>query len=453
MRSVLQIVLVLGVIVASIFGITFVNQYKVTKEDEGKGGVGPNKGPEMNLIFPVKKVEWDPESAGEREGHREGYLDFWFESRKNLPVELGLYFKNCKCTKLEVCVLPKETAKQYRHRLLAEVALPILRSSGGLLDWIGQTAIEFHLTRSSPVGKLQWQALEENHPVTVPPLQAGLLRMNWDGKSESAERLTVEIWSQQQGEGTQFRQMERLELPVKFVSAIRVHQPTPRMDDLYPEKQAETTFVCWSSTRAAFSLTAQEKRNDPCFTCSWTPLDDKQCALLAETVKARVWCGYEVKVQVHERLPNKAQLDLGPFLRQIALTSDVTAEPTIAYLGGVVRGEVAIGTPEDKDRIDLRTFRSDRGTNKTITVWTERPGLELDCDNLTVEPGELGYLKSHIQLKKKEGTGGQSRWELSVKIPPDRVSGKLPDHSAIFIKIQGTQRQIRVPIIGNAYRL
>src|SRR5207247_1488737 len=144
----------------------------------------------------------------------------------------------------------------------------------------------------------------------------------WDNsKKEGAERLLAEIWTQRVGGGP--RTGDRLQLPIKFVSSIRIHQPTPRLDDLYPEKTGEIMFVCWSATRAAFSLNAHEKNHDPCFICSWTPLDDQQCAQLSETLKARVWCGYQVKVQVHERLANKGQLDLGPFLRQIILDSDM----------------------------------------------------------------------------------------------------------------------------------
>src|SRR5947209_6771332 len=95
MRSMLQIVLVLVVIMGSVFGLTFINQYKVeTEEPPIKGMVDPSPDAGVNLILPVKIVEWDPESAGEREVHKEGHWDFWFENRKDVAVEMGLQAKS-----------------------------------------------------------------------------------------------------------------------------------------------------------------------------------------------------------------------------------------------------------------------------------------------------------------------------------------------------------------------
>src|SRR5262249_37214965 len=139
----------------------------------------PPSGAEASLVLPVKSVEWDPESAGEREVNKEGHWDFWFDNRKEQPVELGLKAKNCKCTKLEVCVLPSEQVKLYRQRLLAEDALPILRAHAGALDWIVQAALELQQTHLSPVGRLSWHPLvEEGRAAVVPPAHSGLLRMN-----------------------------------------------------------------------------------------------------------------------------------------------------------------------------------------------------------------------------------------------------------------------------------
>src|SRR5207245_6900724 len=87
--------------------------------------------------------------------------------------------------------------------------------------------------------------------------------------------------------------------------------------------------------------------------------------------------GYAVRVTVRERLSDAVQMELGPFVRRITLTSDPEIEPAQVVVTGVVRGDVTVGTEDDKGRIALGFFPARNGITKNVRLIAHRPGLEL----------------------------------------------------------------------------
>jgi len=122
---------------------------------------------------------------------------------------------------------------------------------------------------------------------------------------------------------------------------------------------------------------------------------------------------------------------------------------------GEVRGELVVGAPEDRGRIDLKTFRASNGISKTIAVLAQQPNLELDTKDIGVYPENL-QANMRLRLEKLKPIGGEqrNRWYLHVTLSPGFPPGKLPDGSALFLRIAGSNppRQIRIPMGGMAYQ-
>jgi hypothetical protein len=178
------------------------------------------------------------------------------------------------------------------------------------------------------------------------------------------------------------------------------------------------------------------------------PLNDAERDQLAKQQESRVLCGYRVDVTVHERISDRVQLELGPFLRRLQLATDLMEEPIGPLLSGVVRGEVQVGTPEDNDRIDLKSFPAEQGTRKQVPIITE-PGTDLIGEAIECDPD---FLKVQLVQRQPAKDGNGASWALQVEVPPGRAFGTLPLQSAIYLQLRGNPpRRIRIPVVGNAY--
>jgi hypothetical protein len=306
--------------------------------------------------------------------------------------------------------------------------------------------------------ELQWHELHRENKkdagttVTVAPQASGLVRLGWQAKTTGDERLSADLWAQAQKGSASPRSYQKLEVPVMIVPAFLVDPPVLQVDDLSPREKKEVEFWCFSGTRAWFALQAEvlnrEKAPDPCFSSTWRPLTWEEREQLAERLKTRVLFGYRIHVDINERLNETVQLDLGPFRRRITLTSDPGLEPQGPAIMGTVRGEVSVGSPEDKERIDLKSFRADLGKRVHVSITTD-PGVDLQTQNIEFEPE---FLKVDLKkVKEPKGSIG-AIWDLAVEVPPNRAAGPMPLGSAVFLKtVSKTPRRIRIPINGNAY--
>lgn len=433
MKPVSQIVLAIAAVVALVAGITFVKQYQVGDGSAAQvTATNPAKtagaSAEVKLNFPVTKWEWNPPADGQFEQRSKGSRDFWFQNDNAVPVELGLKSKSCKCSEASVCILPPDEAKRYR-------ALAASKE--------GASAI-----------KLNPQPLEidEVKGVKVRPGEGGVVRLSWEDKKEPSEQdraelLVVEVWVQAAGGGP--KTVNRLELPVTYVPALRITPLVQHVGDLNLGDERTAEFKCWSSTRPNFFLTARERSGDPCFTCSCTALTDAARKDLETATNSHVRHGYLVRVGVHERISDAVQMELGPFGRRIDLKSDPGIEAASVLVTGVVRGDVTVGTEDDKGRIMLGFFPAKNGITKTVKLTSHRPGLDVRVERVEPEGNPLKVKSlSKVELPLP---GGRIRWELTIEVPRGSLSGALPDHSAVRLAIPGNPpRYIRIPVVGDA---
>jgi len=336
--------------------------------------------------------------------------------------------------------------------------LPMMTAAAGkdALSFVTQVQVAEQLLPGALGFSMKWQQLEKDDSRTkaimVPEKTVGLIRLSWEPKKPNTERLSAEIWCQAMGSKPSPPAFPRLEVQITVVPPLLASPGEQDAGELYPGGTVQAEFLCFSPTRAELPVTAtvlnRFDKPDPCFTCTLTPLTEADKLNISREMLSRVLCGYRVHVQIRERLSDAEQMDLGPFRRTLVLESNGVKELASPTLTGVVRGDVTVGSEDDKDRIRLASFPAALGKSRTVILTADRPAVRLSPEDIEVEPE---FLKA--ELKSLAPLEGRSRWELKVTVPAGRASGILPQHSAVYLKVQDNPpRRIRIPVTGNAYQ-
>src|SRR5690349_2690198 len=110
MKSLIQAVALIAVLVLGVFGLTFLTQYTPRKPVESSGARPDQKpGNVMPLRVPEKIAVWDtadPSYAAEVEKGTKGYYDFWPSNPHDKPLTLSLISKSCTCADVRIALLP-----------------------------------------------------------------------------------------------------------------------------------------------------------------------------------------------------------------------------------------------------------------------------------------------------------------------------------------------------------
>jgi hypothetical protein len=468
MRSQLQTFIFLTVLVALVGGVTFLRNWTTTKTTDteaasekvlvdttGNAAKEPAKTPDndtrVNIPGPVVN-DGRLSSYPEFEFHGETHFDFWFDSPYGQAIDLGLRSKSCKCSKIEAIPLSAEEVKVIREQLPASLAGQVAMASAGIMPFLGSAAAT-NATSGRVLGmKDRWFTLlpGEDNGVLVPPNGGGFVRINVEGRAKGPLRLVIKVWAQSHGSTLTRGPDLSMDVPVVVVQPLRVTPEAQTVAFLTPNSKSETEFFCWSSTRAGFSLKAIEQSHDPCLECEVESLTGSEFRRIAEWLHKDVvqlyttpLTIYRVHVTVHERVSGK-QMDLGPFFREIVLQSDQPdCDPLAVTVQGIVRGDIDLGTGEDRDQIKLQSFASSKGTQASFPIRVRQPGVRLELES--VSPS---FVIAKLVEKPPEGAGN---YELQLEIPPNRATGKLPKESAVFLKtLTDPPRRVRIPIIGQA---
>jgi hypothetical protein len=119
-------------------------------------------------------------------------------------------------------------------------------------------------------------------------------------------------------------------------------------------------------------------------------------------------------------------------------------------VGGVVRGDVTVGSESDNGRIVLGTIRASTGYNKVVKISSPLPDLTLQVER--IDPPD-SFVKVKSLKPARQSSAGGSHWELAVEVPRDVPTGKIPDHTAVILQIPGSlPRHIRIPVTGMVYQ-
>jgi hypothetical protein len=448
MKSGVQTLLIIVVFVCIIGGLSFIrNQVRSPPPAEPSANEEPDIGvSEARVEFPLTVVSGVPEY----ELHGAGKYEFWFQNPNSEAIELGLKSKSCKCSKIEIIGLTPEEAKTIRQRLPTAAIAQVLAGTSGFLSMISISAA----ANTDLCGFFnqpdRWQPLvpgDDKKVARVPGDGAGYVRFHWEGRAQGPIRLTAQVWAQLEGKPLTRGSETSLEIPIIIVRAIRVYPERTTVQDLGPNQARSAACYVWSSTRAGFSLSAQEDKEDPCVVCTAEYLTGEEFQEAAELLakqesNTHPLSIYRVNVLLNERVPGK-QMDLGPFVHEVQLKPDQEDLEKLAFsIGGTVRGDIQVGGSDDRDRIVLRTFSFEKGVTQHMAVDTAQPGTEVVLDSWSPK-----YL--NVELVKQQKGDAASHWDLVVTVPPHRGAGALPKDSHIMLKtLDSPPRRIRIPIIG-----
>ncbi len=456
MKSLVQTVGLLLVLAAVVSVITFMLHYT---NNPVTPPVGTGKTAETTaaavpqLTWPAKVMGWPPGEGDEFEINMEGSFPFWFWNAEKEDVGLSLQNRSCRvCSRVEMCFLAPDEARNFlvwyatSHLLNGAVQQPFQAPYPFLA---GMMAVEHATVARFAKASYPWQELKESgDPVSVPPGAVGMVRLVWKGDKESPQRLGADFWTQSAARAGGPRAPTRLEVVLSFVPPVRIFPPVATLADLNPRETAEAEFLCWSATREHFTLEQKPDTLHPCFETTIRPATPEDRRKWAE-LKSQIRSGYVVTVKVHERRSDKQQLDLGPIRRKIELVASPDLGTLVAGVTGQVRGEVRLEGSPEKDRLALQGFSAKKEATRTFVLVSEQPGVELDSA-VVIEPPKMGFLSVTL-VKHKESRGGSTLWDLTVKVPPNKVSGPLPRDTAVILRILGdSPRRIRIPVSGIA---
>jgi hypothetical protein len=504
MKSLLQTLGAIVAVVALVAGITFVSQI-MTREDTTPTP-GPNPADaEPGLRFPTTSID----TGAEYPLHTDGHYNFWFRNPHDKPIDLGILpgreGKNCDCSSVEAALLTPEFFKspedwkQFQSQAPATaVALigaptPLGYVANHVEVWpmVSQQLAGMHRFLAD---KLRWHTLTLEDPLTVPGQTDGVVRLTWHGnRTEPSEMNTLRagLWTREP-DAQRPTLGPRLSVLIAFVAPIRIEPPTRTITvrELAQGEKGEAEFICWSSTHSQFTIepvpqsefvtvqkpralgpselkelaarfkerTAQQewrKKNTQETPRALTPTEIDEYAKGKET---QVLAAYAVPVTVCETLNDK-QLPLGPFSSEIHFKGELHGvEIPPVLVTSLIRGEVTVTAPgdrdpaqEQRDRLTLGEFYSDRGKELSAKITADRPGIEVKLVGLEPEA-----LKKYLEVDPPQPVSGASGddtrvWTLRIRVPPDRLQGRLPPRSVIILETKkGTSaRLIRVPITGH----
>ncbi|MFO0840801.1 MAG: hypothetical protein U0797_00160 [Gemmataceae bacterium] len=453
-----QLVVAAVLLAVMVFAVTFAMNYL-------GGGSAPKTvetdRPRLELVFAHKAFpnEPNPMATIEREEKTTGNQDFWFCNTNPKPVNVGLTGKNCKCTNVEVFVLPADASA----RIVSDVK--VIDSPESLAKLVDPASGRSDLEKGATRVALDKEA---DH-AEVPAGGLGWVRLNYKGEKPGRQVVSAKMWMDVVHQGPTVT----LQLALTYHEALRVQQTlafgTMRDEELI---RGVTRYVtCFSSTRPSLKLQATAARSkgdpagDPLEVGQPVPLDEQERENLKRTLEqpipnsemgestgSKVTCAYKIPVTIRAvSADGKTPVDLGPFRRRLLVSSpEVEGEPKSVVLSGRVRGLIEVGSDEEGVDLNFNVFPRRAGRRQKIPLHSDTQGVKLEVD-----PSRMpGFLKASLTPVE-----GRSAWTLNVEVLPGMASGPFPrkdplyEDSAVYLKatIPGKPpRSLRIGVSGTA---
>ncbi len=387
---------------------------------------------------PVYAAEYEVSSDSFQDG---GHYDFEFLNPGDAPVVVGLDHKTCQCASIEGYVL--NTADYARYQKLKAKADPATRS------------------RQTPNEGFPAKPLveEDKEGMVVPARTHGIIRLFWVGRERRDPahlRLSIRLWVSPQGKYAE-RQLTSLQVTIAYVKPVRFFPERLKIGAVSPDNPTVSEVLhCWSATRD-LDVRVAKNLDDPRFVVQVKKLEtDQEREKLGEDLRAQniythVRSAYRIEVTVHEQKEGK-QLDLGQFRRPLDFDIKGNGDKlpyTPPWVVGRVLGDVKVGTLEDDGAIDLKYIRTDQSTRASGKIWA-KPGMEFEYAGF--QPPVLNLKVEQPRRLPKESLPNWQAWEIRMTIPAGLEPGPLPEESGIVLRVKGSDRKIRIPLIGSAGR-
>ncbi|MFN4260726.1 MAG: hypothetical protein ACK4RK_15625 [Gemmataceae bacterium] len=452
MMSKTQIIVSLVVLLGVIAGVSFISQFTGTMTLDPTGTLAPAPGSAGLMLALVDPAHALPEASPRvLEKDALSCYEVWFQNPAPFPLEITWKGNSANCQGVDVGVVSSSATDRY-----VRLAALCLGSPGtGATMWSGPwSALAVAQWRHD----WQWTELRPTTPrrVVIPAADAGhgpawgILRFQVRSHEEGEEPLTGDWLTRALPDGTP--RAQHFQTRVRFVPSLRVFPEERTFTDWRTDQPPPSVeFWVWSATRCRFTLVPRAAAPDPWWQTTVQPLTRDECRDLAQQLAlafgpTSVTSAYRVVARGRD-VDKAGQLpDWGKMTRHLVLDSDASSEPVRIVWTGRVVGPVQLGRGSDGDGIDLGNFPLATGTRHTIQLSTEQRDV-----TMRVERVHPAYLQ--VQLLEMPMQHGRSHWQLQVAIPPDRVSGPLPDDSAVYLSLSDlSQRLLRIPVSGVGYR-
>src|SRR5262249_24896951 len=151
--------------------------------------------------------------------------DFYFQNKNDVPIELTLESKSCKCARVEMTTLTSEEDQEFKNlpryeaaQLLAPAINPL---TGMAMNWMFAKRLGFVLNGE------RWKTVEDYRtgtPLVVPPQSTGFVRVGWDGKVKGNQWLKAALLTN--AKGSDARATATLEVAVFFTPTLTLNSST-----------------------------------------------------------------------------------------------------------------------------------------------------------------------------------------------------------------------------------
>lgn len=470
MRSYIILVVGIGLFLAVIFGMTFISQYAGNTDDDGDKTIDATQsivGPPLR--FSTSRIAYDPASDELPQKYFQSFYEvseqlalvsYWFQNPHTLPVTITVRGRSCtSCTSARVAIIPNAALTTFKNQV-ALARFPM--SSFPVPDLITP------LAETALMNSLDWKGLDFDRPeegVLIPATSDpntptwGIFQMLIKVTAVGPKQLGAEV-------GMSVGTMPLVRQPFMVaVNGVAPFDVTPRVIPIgdFPEGATARSYelIYWSSTREQADLgvpIANVDIKDP-FVVVGTPVpftpEERAryvSALMTEGKSLRCTAGYKIPVTVHRRrnettLPpgSPVEPDIGPFDRQIGITSQGTTAVTSVAITANVSGLVALS---DGLTVDLKDFNGRFGTERTVNLVSDRMDLQLELVKGQSKPSYL-----EVTLSEPRSESGRRYWSLKVGVPKEACLQELPSDSyLIFSGKSGKETyRVRIPVKGRGF--
>lgn len=453
MKTFTHVVLPIAIVVALVGVVAY-----VTQNASSVPVLNKNKDQETNpsnVAISGDVLAWD-ESVSEEEPRpmfvefkSHNHKDFWFHNPHPQTVLMCAQRKSCTCTNLEVGTFE-----------LPDAELQTVLNKPSLTGWCKlASSVKFE-----PL--IEIAKTERNRIPGTPQGEAArpyLLRLNWEAKKAPGEapvdRLTTEVRAEIEG-GT--ANVYAKDVTFVVAPSVEVFPRVLEVGDINRGSSGSTDFVVLSETRYHLNVKGrvvvpvEGSPAEPCGVLSEPiELTPEELKIFPQSLGERYskmvpLCAYRFHVTLYEKKGDN-QLDMGPVTRRVSLTFppdrfEEEIEEARIPLNAVVKGEVRLVDSGRKDRIDLGSYKFDRGRKVIAILVAETPDIELEL-------ASTSSAKLHASLSPPQLVEGRRQWQLVVEMEPNALVGPMPASTMITLRTKGANpRLLRIPVTGKADR-
>ncbi len=461
MKTLTHIVLPIVILMAVVGVVAYITQNTQRsssfKPDSGVQPSAPSAPPVEYISFfgeelpALNESDLEERRPEEIEHPSTNHRDYFFYSKQPTDFRLS-YIKNCKCTNLEIGMLPMSD-----EELAALDAHPNLTKFSGLAA--AMSSMKFEPLPEGDDNQVSGTIIHGSPPGKLK--RPYVLRVAWKSQSPAdplskADTIQVKLFAR--GEGSPLPTKTDIYIKSIVVPSAGFYPPNFDLGELTTGGTQSAECYVFSGTRDRLSVKLTLAGADgpgsvepcaeisPCVPLTREELEKLPQMLGKDFAAAKFRCAYRFTITLHEQRGNDV-LELGPLDRRLTADFDQKEiNPGTLHVKALVRGGVRLLNGDSRDRIPLHVFKSARGTAARVRLRADDPKLEIAVER-------TGDSKLKATLGSPVVIDGRKEWDLDVVVEPNALVGIIPETAVVILKTVGPHpRHMRIPLAGIAER-